>query len=252
MDKKEPLLLVVTGFPRSGTTLLTQIVSSHPEIEVSFEFRNLRLPMPHAKYIEQLRNNWRERRIVEWHGRLSRLSLLKSGWFYYGYRFLMQRYQGQEVQVEMALQTLQQLFPNKRYLGDKHPRYTERIPQFAQLSYARQLVIYRDVRHVIPSFIKKFEDDREPASIAENWSKTMELIAEHQASLHLIRYEDLLKEPQKTIEALANYLELDPKGFRTDVIRSYNSGDYRQKLSEADIAAIEAVAGEQMRYWGYL
>jgi hypothetical protein len=35
------------------------------------------------------------------------------------------------------------------------------------------------------------------------------------------------------------------------LIFSDNDGDYRKKLSEAEIADIEEIAGEQMKAWSY-
>jgi hypothetical protein len=254
MDKKAALLLVITGFPRSGTTLLNQIVSSHPDIEVSFEFRNLNVPLPYTNYIAQLRANWQARRLLEWRGRFFRNALrtLKSAWFYYRFLSLLQSYEGQTIDAEIVLNSLKRIFPNKRYVGDKFPLYIERIPELSRISVARRIVIYRDIRHVVPSFHRKFAAlGHETRTIAENWAKAMALTAEYQDSLHLIRYEDLLKNPQEIIQAMADYLDLAPEGFRHNIIRSNNDGDYRQKLSESELADIMDAAGEQMLHWDY-
>jgi hypothetical protein len=254
MDKKATLLLVITGFPRSGTTLLNQIISSHPDIEVSFEFRNLNLPMPYADYMAQLRTNWQERRLLEWQGGFFRkpFSTLKSAWFYYRYRALLQSYAGQTIDAELVLKSLSRIFPKKRYVGDKFPLYMARIPELSSIHFARRIVIYRDIRHVLPSFQKKFAVlGHDARIIAENWTKAMALTAQYQDKLHLIRYEDLLKNPQEVIQALADYLELAPEGFRHQIVRPNNDGDYRQKLSESELADIMDVAGEQMQNWGY-
>ena len=41
----------------------------------------------------------------------------------------------------------------------------------------------------------------------------MEIMERHKDKIHIIRYEDLLREPRREFEALALWLEVDSSGF---------------------------------------
>lgn len=255
---KRPLLLV-SGFPRSGTTIMTRLLSSHADLRVSFEFHNLRVGVPYREYIRTLRKNWWHRRIVQSDLYLPRKKTkIESMYFFYYFRLLMLRHFGKTITADMVRDALYRIYPDALYVGDKWPRYIYDIEGMTAIEDCKRVVMYRDVHDVVPSYIKKFLKGTDPYDVdaareaAQNWNLAMQGIKTHHDKMHLVRYEALLQSPTETMQALADYLEIDVNKFDTDILFDSNSGKYKSKLSDEQIEAIRGVASDMIDEWGYM
>lgn len=99
---------------------------------------------------------------------------------------------------------------------------------------------------------------------AEQWRRANEMIeadAEHLDHLMWLRYEDLAEDPQREIGRVMSFLELeDARGIdlsqrwsvheRAERIRNLNAESIA-RLSDADIATVERVAGDALAHFGY-
>ena len=62
MSRARPFL--VAGHPRSGTTVLTRLLNTHPEVEATFELGAFeRLDTPYPEYRRGLRLGFRDRPV---------------------------------------------------------------------------------------------------------------------------------------------------------------------------------------------
>lgn len=85
---------------------------------------------------------------------------------------------------------------------------------------------------------------------------------------HLVRYEDLVNDPDPVLKDLFNYLELpyekvypfekfnfaaggDPKLAKTRTIHKKSANRYREKLSEVQIRVFRKFLGKEMKALGY-
>ena len=67
-----------------------------------------------------------------------------------------------------------------------------------------------------------------------------------------MRYEDLVADGRTVLAAFGNWLGVDPQGFRHQMIDTAWVGEYKQTLSNDEIASIMRIAGPTMERLGYL
>lgn len=252
--------MIITGHPRSGTTLLTSIIASHPETRVSFEFRNFFVPKPYPDYIKRLRSDWYKRRLTEGDVRDTMLNwkkTLKSMYFYYAFRFYMREFRNQTVTLDNLRHVLYRVYSNAKIIGDKFPPYARNLDQLITHENCRLVFIYRDVRDVIPSAIRHFSDE-EPSQtthqiekFATSWVEVMQKAHQYREKLHLIRYENLLANPKDELQHLGAYLNIDAEKFDSSFIRQDNKGKFKSELTNTQIQVIQKIAGQTMDLWGY-
>ena len=197
-----PIFLL--GFPRSGTTLLDQILDSHPGLQVMEERPTL-------------------------------LAVSESINKYYQY------YPESITNLQTAdLENLRQIYwhkvsqyisqDSKAALVDKNPLNTQHIPLISTLfPNSRILVALRHPCDVVLScFMQNFRVNHAMANFlslqdsVQLYSKVMKLWLSYQDSLpvnyHIIRYEDLVTDFQPTLESLITFLDIE----WDDALLNYN------------------------------
>ncbi len=143
---------------------------------------------------------------------------------------------------------------------------------------ARFVLLVRDPRDVAASSRRSVFSPYHPWLTAQLWREQQEiglaalerLGAEH---VHLLRYEDLLDQPEATVRGLCDFLDesFEPAMLRfhegreartsaglseswqntAKPVLSGNAGKYRQHLSDAEVRMVEAVCAKLMERLGY-
>jgi len=258
-----PTTLIICGHPRSGTTMLTRVFNSHPDILLTMEFNNFhQLDVPYTTHVRALRMNWIKRSIVRMQGRNGRLiGRFDSAIFVARYLIGLYRYQGELIDASIVTAVLHHIFPRVSIVGDKRPPYVFDLDKLATIEGLARVVIYRDCRDVTSSFMQKARTDWRyrpvvkgldtAGKVAKRWVSAIELMERHADKVHMIHYEDLVTNPRPVLKALGDWLGVDPEGFRPGIIRAGSVGKYRRGLSEQEVADILAVAGPTMERLGY-
>ena len=254
LNDRLPELLVITGHQRSGTTMLNAVCDAHPDIMMTFEFENLVLPQPYATHVRKIRKDWWKRRIIT-AGRTVTAKKLNSFVFLVGYLFWLWVYsRGETVTSEAMRKTLHRIFPKHRVIGDKYPRYVWQLSSFDQ-PHTKYVFIYRDGRDVLQSVLNRSWADSRFDRIQDTaayWVEAIEIMGRNREQLLMIRYEDMVTNPQSELKRLADYLGVDAAGFDHEMIRSSSIGKYKEFLTEEQLAEFMAVAGPTLERLGYL
>lgn len=255
LDGGEPVLdrpVFVIGCPRSGTTLLTELLSAHPRLANYSEAGHIWDPKefwnPDADHC------WEEDRL-----RASEAVRLRRWFGHY---------------VRRA---------GKERLLNKHPRNSVRIGYIrGAFPDAFFIHLIRDGRAVAHSIASRSLDESYRRSIPfgdfckpPGWRTLVRSDAWEQAALqwmaivryvlawrerlgaryHEIRYEELCRHPQQTLQEAFRACELPP-----DEAPSVSDGlklkdanlRYRRELDPATIGKMESIQGELLRELGYL
>lgn len=225
-------LFFALGAARSGTTLLTRLVSAHPALHLHHERRVVELAQRAAVLLEGQGAD-----VVA--GRGHALAVLRAG-----------------------------APPEALWVGDKYPPYAGQLPALRRLfPNARLLHLVRDPRGVVASWLHTWARSYpwrrgltppSVAEIAENWRRTVELAEAGCAALGpkealTLRYEHLLAAPQATGQRLLAWFGVDPHpAFTAALEQAALRGDWRRDLSEAEVAAVEQAPGVRalMDRWG--
>jgi len=78
------------------------------------------------------------------------------------------------------------------------------------------------------------------------------MMEKYSDTIHVVQYEQLVRQPETVITDLAKYLGVDPAGFDLSTIRDTSIGLYQTGLSPKQIRQIEEIAGPAMQRLGYL
>ena len=237
--------LFILGCNNSGTTLLLQLLESHPRIRSLHkegQFATEALPKPPELDV----------------GRLFTKRLDIFRWTEQDDATFVPR-----IRYDWA----RQFDPAPGMLLEKSPTNTLRS-RWLQRNFqpCRFITIVR-----IPYAVCEGICRRKGVSIAEaatHWKLVHEILGEDMTFLEhcfLFRYEDFCESPEKTLTAIAEFLELEPpfsrdilgKTFRThnmdntsQVIQNFNARSL-ERLSAQDIETINRIAGNQMQRFGY-
>ena len=257
-----PKLLVIMGHPRSGTSILNRVCNSHPDITMTREFFNMVLPRSYINHFYRIRKNFLRKNPLQYTPGSIKRKKLWSMIFFIRYMFWLLVDSRGYITVEGMQQTLGRLFPNVRIVGDKKPEYIWTLSNFEQMN-TYYVLIYRDGRDVAQSIhakiLTEWKDEKWTrkkyssfTKIATLWVSAIEMMEENADHIYIIRYEDLVTNPKEELARLAEYLKVDPAGFKPEIIRSSSIGKYNQVLTEDQIAEFVAIAGPTLERLSYL
>jgi hypothetical protein len=91
-----------------------------------------------------------------------------------------------------------------------------------------------------------------PGKVAQAWVLAIQAMEKHRQKVYSIRYEDLVREPRRTLNALAHWLDVDPAGFRDSLVRDTSVGKYRTGLTASELAEVNEIAGPTLARLNYL
>lgn len=141
----------------------------------------------------------------------------------------------------------------------------------------RVVYLVRDARDTVLSFKRSNVGEYHPYYTARRWAdeqrRGLELLDEHPDSVHRIRYEDLLRDPEAVVEGICEFLELayepammyyyDTDDVReasesaevfenlSNPIQSDNYDKYKQQLPDEEVRITEKIAGDELANHGY-
>lgn len=273
-DEGPPRLLLIGGRPRSGTTLLRNLCNAHPDISLTHEFGTfLGLNEPHRVYQRRILRQWRAQPILGCRTfgalpskpRLRRWATsTRAHLFTIRYLRRIRRYGPGPVDLSAVEATLRAFLPRTAIVGDKMPAYMDRLDILAPASGLARVMIYRDCRDVTSSHLKlarttwrdmpwiRNQDTAE--KVATRWVAALETMERHRDRIHVVRYEDLVREPRRELSTLAEWLGVDPAAFPERSfasIRDTGIGKHRNGLTPEELEAVMRIAGPTMARLGY-
>jgi hypothetical protein len=257
------MAFIIGGHPRSGTTMLFRLCRDHPQIGITGEFRcfrrlDTRIPV----YLRGLHWKWYNRPFLGRMGRRAPLEdRLRSGVFMLQYLLLLALRSGiRPVSAADVEWILRRLF-RRPVVGDKYPRYVFQLDRLCKIPDLRRIMIYRDGRDVVSSFLYKIRTtwknlpvartENTARIIAGRWEESMAAIERNREKLLVIRYEEMVSNPAPFLAAMSEYLGVDPEGFRPGKIHDQSIGKYRTGLTASELEDVIETAGGTLSRLGY-
>jgi len=174
----------------------------------------------------------------------------------------MRQYVREPINVQTVEAALKRFFPESAILGDKWPHYMFLMDKFVNVDNVYGLVIYRDCRDVTSSFLKQarttwrqqawVNDLGTAENVARHWVEGIKVMERHAAQLHIIRYEELIDNPETIFAAIGDWLGVDSAGFPTHEIKRSSLGKYKGGLTNEELATVMDIAGPTMARLGYV
>lgn len=260
------MALIISGNPRSGTTILQKLCNRHPNISVTNEFGNFAfIDKPYVVYSLQVMMRWYQVRN-KWAFDLSYNSMKSKNLYNFIFinRYLlgMVKHYRDPITVQIIEAALKHSFPESSILGDKWPLYMFLMDKFVNINDLYCLVIYRDCRDVTSSFLEQvrtawrrqawINNLNTAKKVARHWVDMIGLMEHHAAQLHIVCYEDLIDNPKAVFASIGNWLGVDPIGFPTHEIKRNSIGKYKSGLTGEELAAVMDIAGPTMTRLGYI
>lgn len=259
------MAIVIGGHVRSGTTLLRNLLNSHPDITLTMEFRCFAgLNRPFTAYARQLVAHWWRNRgrsfLVHRSGGQKRL--LSSHVFAIRYLSSVRRLQDGMVDAQTVEASLHHALPAVPLVGDKMPMYVYQLDQLVAADNLMTIIVYRDCRDVASSTLDKVrgawrqmpfaQKYSTAAKIAASWVKAVEVMERHSEKIQMIRYEELVRGPTVVLVELAKRLDIKPCCFGESMIHAASVGRHEGRLSEDELVSVMDIAGPTMARLGYL
>lgn len=222
----------IAGLHRTGTSLLSRIIASHPEVSA---IENAPVPENEGCYLQGAIPH------TALHGRPGRYAIDP-------------RERHEEDSCYNCLETRQRLMADwapwfdedKPWWLEKSPVNLTRMRLYQQLFPTSQFIVILRHPQMMAAALAKWVDD-DPGALVNYALDAYEDVAKDCEYLHsilLLRYEDLVAEPDAVRRACYSFLSLDDEGEALPV-RDGNS-DY----DVSETLACEATS--RMRHWGYL
>jgi hypothetical protein len=269
MGSDEPFFLV--GCPRSGTTLLRELLASHPRLAIP----------PESHFIPDFFRAYGDPRGARDARALGRLMIEFER---------VRSWRLREVSVESfaddrtyaaAVSRLFAAFAaqeGKPRWGDKTPHYVAEMETLARVfPHARFVHIVRDGRDVALSWLRTRMEPGNVYVAARMWRDLVRAGLRSEAHLKgrvlTIRYERLLERTEEVMRAVCEHIgeEYSPAVLnptvrrfgpprlhtrrqprpRSEVVRADNSCKWRSEMSVRDRRVFEAAAGDLLRELGY-
>jgi Sulfotransferase family len=273
MLRPEPFFIF--GAPRSGTSLLSRMLDSHPRLAVPFETHIFRHFGPLLPYYGDLSQPPSRQRLID--------DILASPTIrYFDPPLERERVLAVEtaptfggvVDAIMASWAAQQ---GKARWGEKTPMHAFDWPLiWTSFPDARVIHLIRDGRDVAISVKRARHGPKTIYAAAQQWSRYVAQMRVIQGSiapknLLEVHYENLVREPECVLRAICRFLEEDfddgmlrfherTNHYPTDPVNEANlhrpvlvrnAGKWRDEMSPRDIRIVEAVAGRDLRALGY-
>lgn len=257
------MALIITGFQRSGKSLLRKLCNLHPDIALTEGMKNFReLNDSYAHHERALRKVWQKHPLVRFDGRGGSLWRVHNAVFVARYLMGLRTRRSRRIGLADVEEVLLRLFPEASVVGDTNSTYVFALDKLTRVPGLRVAIIHRDCRDVTSSLLGIVARKRHDAAlaaryatverIATKWVLAIEAMEGHADQAHCIRYRDLVADPQSVLAAFGNWLGVDPRGFQFQMLRSRWVGEYKQYLSDDKVARVMSVAGPAMERLGYL
>ena len=242
------MALLISGVPRSGTSMLRRICDGHPDIGVASESRIFSFPprgfLVHAKNVagNVTHRNWNALRA----GEIKYIARTYSFMVRYLTTLAAKRNFG-EIDFVSKVEALHAMFPDANIVGDKYPGYVFELEKFVNQKGLNCLVIYRDGRDVVSSTLRRsmkwkgtfvLKNMGSVEKIIDRWTFGIEKMQENVDRIFTVRYEDLVTNPREVMKGIGGWLGVDADKFPVQFIRNQSIGKHRDYLTESQLRII--------------
>jgi hypothetical protein len=274
LNEKDPVFIV--GSPRSGTSLLSRIINSHPRIAIPYESQLYNTFYPWLKYYGDLQQEKIRYRLVRDILQTASLKFWTPVPEIDETLHAIVRYNFHGV-VDALISTWAKGHGKERW-GEKSPRHIFYWKEILEgFPNAKFIHIVRDGRDASLSWKNSRMGPKHFYSLAKRWVDYLEHVDELRCNIPAnqffeLRYEDLLSDSEKNVRNICVFLEEEE--YPDDMLAFYkdkidyptdrqnrinlmkpllkeNSEKWKRLLSENDQRIIEAVAGSKLKSYGY-
>lgn len=266
---EKPTFFLVTGHPRSGTTLITEVLSRHPDVYIPPETHFFTNPAVHRFLVEDA---LRQDLVTNIHAYMDRNQRLKQEIERSGdglsdfVAFLRAEMPTSAADVFFALQRWFAQRHRCSFIGEKTPDHIEIATYLAKIDPGLRVVdIVRDPRDVALSHRHVPWGETNASFMALRWQRAMRRAERASRTLGerflQMRYEDFVTEPETATRRLCAHLSLqfDPCMLSQSASKTYDAtvepwkaqasqsisggriGRWRDALSARDVRRIEAL-----------
>lgn len=256
----------IVGFPRSGTTLLATMLSRHSQIAVP----------PETRFMEEVVDGCRDPA-----GMLARLAeSRRCRDLGLDIDHVAARFAGSPPSYGSLFRAVLEAYAagqGKEIVAEKSPIHLLHVPTLAAwFPKARFLLVVRDGRDCVLSLLKApWAHDNLVRHCAE-WRRRMEqargFLKSPALSIHLIRYEDLIRGPERELQGVMRFLDLPYEGAQlvpsgpSTAVPEWESawkdkaqgqpdptraGAWKRDAAPKTVAKMESVMREELLAWGY-
>jgi len=206
------------GFPRSGTTLLSGMLNSHSQIcstpETQFFSQTLRLNrFRMGRYASnRLKSIYLQTRLKDLQieiNRVDELSQQSNGSIIAFYNLLLLEYSNKKIGCRLIVEKT-----------PDHIRFIDRIRE--HYSEAKLIAIVRDPRAAISSLLQTPWNRRSIKTAALEFDYEMRLLEKHKKTVFILKYEDLVNSPTKTLSACCTELDCS---YEPEMIENRGGGE---------------------------
>ena len=267
--------IIIVGVPRSGTSLLTAVLNRHAKVYIS----------PESHFFFRI---WGNRRIL---GNLSKpsnfdklkpyfqsLKYIGSGWANTDIdisRLKEKFYQEEKQDYESLFITFLKILSeqkNKEMFGEKTPLHLYFLPQMVKSFKDIKIIhVIRDGRGTVSSLLGT-DWGKDLITYSIFWKNCMTLIRHFMSVNALemleIKFEDLVVQPENTLNKICDYINVNFTDSLMDVIYSNTSSKsakssykkgfdetaitrWKTNLSAEQIAMVESIMHPELSAFGY-
>lgn len=258
--------IFIVGFPRSGTTLLATMLSRHSSIAVPPETRFMEEVVDAARdpatMLARLADSRRCRDLGLDNTAVADDFLAGPPAYDRLFRILLESYATKA---------------GKDVIAEKSPIHLLHVPTLARwYPDARFLIVARDGRDCVLSLLKAPWAHDNVVRHAAEWRRRMgwarRLLADDAGHLHMVRYEDLILDPERQLGRAMEFLglafesgqlqasdastavpgwETAWKGKATDLPDPSRVAAWKREADPASLLAMESVMRKELTAWGY-
>lgn len=262
MSQNQPILFIV-GFPRSGTSMLVQLLNLHPKIDIQHESKYI------PGYFKRFCTLYKRKRFSDIYHDMNRF--LKNKSRYTGEvsedRILKllsnsSSHNVKETYIKLILETIKvSSATSESIIGDKTPEYIRHILFLKELfPNAKFLHLLRDGRD---AFLSIKDLNWEPGNVyfaAHEWKKYWNCWEDAKSKISendmlTIRYEDLLSSPLEELEKACQFLnvEYSIEFFEKFRLKTSNSLKWENKfkMTSGEVFIFQKICKKELEMSGY-
>lgn len=260
--QQKPMLFIV-GFPRSGTSMMVQLLNLHPKFNIQHEskfiphfykaFRRYFIEGDYDRIYDFLYQKLNKR--IRYTGEVSKENIID----------ILSEYGEEEIE-EAYRRLILEVITNKyslesEFIGDKTPEYMLHIPFLKKLfPQAKFLHLLRDGRDSYLSIKDLYWGPGNVYFAAKEWKKY--IVAWERAKLELpaedmleIRYEDLLSDSKVVLSKICDFgnIEYSYTYFEKFKLKSSNSLKWENKfnMTSGEVFIFQQVCEQEIKNLGY-
>ncbi|HLK22870.1 MAG TPA: sulfotransferase [Bryobacteraceae bacterium] len=261
--------IFIVGGPRSGTTLLRNMLNRHPEIAICRETEFFHWVFSRRRNFGSLSDSENRRRVVKEYLATQRIQRMRVDLGELS-RTLLE----EAISYPAMFLSLMRFFAathGKRRCGEKTP-HNGLITELLYEWYpdASVIQILRDPRDAVASMLRMPWASKSVVSNARMWLR-FNLGARRSSGnprYLLVRYEELVNDPEAGLRGICNFLGeeyspamLEPNADASvhvpwfhraeQMVTTERLGKWREELTTEQVALAEWAVGDQMRRFGY-